>query len=212
MSVTILDTMETKLGEILRKNRKAAKLSQSRLAQLSGVSRAYIILIESGKRGEHISAKILIQLASALGTSPKPFLESIGLKYEEPNFPESARLPVPDRHPIYKDFPFHAGSPVRPVDYYYRTWPGKAPKNIEGYIVHGTCLEPDVKEGDVIIVDRDGAIDNGDLIACLMGEELHLGRIRKIAGELWLENNVGRHPFKECFVAAPVIEINRRVK
>lgn len=200
------------LGIKLKEEREKAGLSQSGLARISGVSRTYIIQIEKGRKGKNISPTKIIQLANALQISARPFLESIGLKCEH-DFPEINKLSHPTKVPIYKEFPFHAGAPVRPVDHFYRVWPGdKAPKNIEGYIVRGTCLEPDIKEGDVIIVDRDGAIDNGDIVACRMGDELHVGRLRKIAGELYLENGTGRYQFTECVVAAPVIEINRRIK
>lgn len=200
------------LGKYFREEREKADLTQQELADKAHISRTSIILIEQGKRGKNITANTLIKLSNALKLNPQPVLEAMGLKYTIHDLPESSRLPSPDRIPIYKDFPFHAGSPARPTDYFYRTWPGKAPKNIEGYPVRGTCLEPDIKEGDVIIVDREGSIDNGDIVACLINDELHIGRLRKIADELWLENNQGRFKFQECTVAAPVIEINRRIK
>ncbi|MDD5701041.1 MAG: helix-turn-helix domain-containing protein [Dehalococcoidales bacterium] len=207
----MIHTMGVKeLGQIIKAERQRQNLKLVELQDLSGVSRQTISSMEKGKRGQEAGADTIIRIANALKISPTPMLEALGAEYTEISYKN--KLPIPDKYPIYKDFPFHAGLPVRPVDYYYRTFPGKATKNIEGYIVHGTCLEPDIKESDVIIVDRDGAIDNGDIVACRMETGLCLGRLRKISDELYLETNEGRVPLKDCIVAAPVIEINRRIK
>lgn len=196
-----------KLGEMLKKAREDKKLTKSELARIAGVSRTYIYLIEKGERNDKISTNMIIKLANALELSAQPFMEAMGAQYEEKN-----KLPQPISIPVYTDFPFHAGNPTQPIDHIYRTSVKYAPKNIEGYIVHGTCLLPVIQDGDIIIVDRDGQIDNGDIIACLMDEQLHIGRLRRIAGDLWLENNNTRYPFNECQVIAPVIEVIRRLK
>ena len=122
------------------------------------------------------------------------------------------KLATPISIPIYTDFPFHAGDPVQPVDFVYRTRARNTNRSVEGYLVHGGCLEPQIYSGDIVIVDRQGEINSGDIIACLLDGELHIGRLRKIADELWLENNDGRRRFEDCQVAAPVIECIRRLK
>lgn len=147
-----------------------------------------------------------------MNASPKPLLEAAGLSYVEPDLPESSRLPSPTAIPIYMAFPFHAGSPTEPIDYVYRAQIKAAPKNVEGYVVDGTCLEPVVQDKDIIVVDRDGEINNGDIVACLIDDQLHIARLRKVADELWLENNHAKWPFREVKVAAPVIEVIRRLR
>ncbi len=57
--------MTTKLGTKLRNLRKIRDLTADELSKLSGVSRSYILLIETGKRKE-VSNKILDKLAKAL--------------------------------------------------------------------------------------------------------------------------------------------------
>jgi len=57
--------MTTKLGEKLRNMRKIRDLTAEELSKLSGVSRSYILLIETGKRKE-VSNKVLNKLAKAL--------------------------------------------------------------------------------------------------------------------------------------------------
>lgn len=57
--------MTTKLGTKLRNMRKIRDLTAEELSKLSGVSRSYILLIETGKRKE-VSNKVLDKLAKAL--------------------------------------------------------------------------------------------------------------------------------------------------
>jgi transcriptional regulator with XRE-family HTH domain len=211
--VTMLIIMEVdKIGWLLKTEREKRKLSKSKLAQLSGVSRTYIMLIEQGKRKGRISADMLVKIANALEMSPQPFMEAMGLTYREPAFPENNLLPRPSAIPIYTSFPFHAGSPVEPVEYVYRAEVKTSPKNIEGYIVHGNCLVPVIENNDIIIVDREGQIENGDIVACLIEDELHIARLRRVADEFWLENNHAKYLFKDCKVVAPVIEVIKRLK
>jgi len=46
----------------------------------------------------------------------------------------------------------------------------------------------------------------------LYKNELHPGYLRKITDDLYLENGDGRIKQDECLVAAPVIEVIRRLK
>lgn len=57
--------MPTKLGTKLRHLRKIRNFTAEELSKLSGVSRSYILLIETGKRKE-VSNKVLGKLAKAL--------------------------------------------------------------------------------------------------------------------------------------------------
>ncbi len=83
---------------------------------------------------------------------------------------------------------------------------------MEAYIVAGNCLEPEIADKDVVIIDRERQIEVGDIIACLYKNEMHLGKLRKIADKLFIENSHGRIALEECPIAAPVIEVVRRLK
>ena len=125
---------------------------------------------------------------------------------------ERFRITMPATIPIYEDYPFHAGGPVEPVDYIAMVKRRAMVMKLEAYITHGTCLEPEIKEGDIIVVDREGQIDVGNIVACLFQDMLHLGRLRKIADELYLENNKGRIKLDDVRLAAPVVEVRRRLR
>ena len=199
--------METNWGIIVKKLREERHLSQEELADKSGIGRPHLSHIELGKIKD-AKTNVLNKLAKGLNMSISDLVKIVF----DLDFPEDNRLPAPETRYIYSEFPVHAGQPAQPVDQYYRSGFKPAGKNIEGYVVRGNCLEPVVSEGDIIIIDRDGQIDNGDLVACLIEGELHIAKLRKVAGELWLENNFKKYRFQECLVSAPIIEVIKRLK
>jgi len=209
------------LAKRLKELRAERDWTQNELAKRSSIDRGYIANLETDQV-KNPSADTFLKLARAFNIRPEELYQAAGyVKDARAILPrqetseeilERLRLAHPVSIPVYTQFPFHAGEPTEPVDYVYRARPKGAPKSIEGYIVHGNCLEPKINDDDVIIVDRDGAIDTGDIVAALVDGELHLGKVRKIADELYLENNHGRFKFEESQVAAPVIEVIRRLK
>ena len=55
-------------GKILQEERKAKKISQEKLAKLSGLDRTFISLIENGKRSPTFST--ILKMCSALEIEP----------------------------------------------------------------------------------------------------------------------------------------------
>lgn len=200
------------VGALIKRLLKEKGLSQKQLATLSGVDRGYINQLVAGKEGS-ISLRIARKLAKGLGKPPEIFLQN-GIQSRPETLEElldRLRLAAPRSIPVYLDYPFHAGDGVGPTDYVYRH-PKFASRNVEAYFVFGKCLEPIVDNGDIIIVDRDAGIVNGDFVACLVDNKLCVARLRKVADELWLETNTSKFKFEDCQMAAPVIEIRRRLK
>lgn len=208
------DQMEN-WGFIIKRLMESRGLSQSEFAAKSGLGQSHISRIVNGDY-KTPSYDTIVKLASGLSMSTAQISKEI-FGQSAPQPPTDALEPLRRLQvelqsvPIYTDFPFHAGDPVDVAEYAYLSRKG-APKHLEGYLVKGTCLEPDIKDGDIIIVDREGAIDNGDILACLIDGELHLARLRKVADELWLENRYGTRKFTECTVSAPVVRIERKLK
>lgn len=192
-------------------------MTQNDLAKKSGISRSYLSQIEIGRyqsyRGTTLNKLAkgldmeLGQLTTEIHGETKPITET------PEQILEKLKLAQPVSIPIYSEFPVHAGGLTEPVDYIYRARPTGAPKNIEGYLIHGHCLvEQGIRDGDIIIVDRDGPIDEGDIVACLTEWGMLCGQLKNVAGELYLENNRGQYRFRDCQAASVVIEVIRRLK
>lgn len=203
--------MDSKVGMLLKEEREKQGLSKRELAKRSGVSRTYIMMLEQGQRQGRTSSDLLVKLANALKISPKPFLDAIGLSYEEPDLPELNRVKLA-RVPVYDDYPHRSGVPMKSIDYVHREFSQGLARAVEGWRVQGNSMTPEIISGDIVIIDKNGAIDNGDIIACVINSEPQLARVRKVAGDLWIENNYGKFTYDQCLYASPVIEINRRLK
>lgn len=81
--------MPSEIGNKLRKLRKIRGLTAEELANISGVSRSYILLIEGGHRKE-VSNKVIEKLAKALRVNPDYFkIDEASLPMEcLPNLPQ----------------------------------------------------------------------------------------------------------------------------
>jgi transcriptional regulator with XRE-family HTH domain len=213
------------LAEKLRELRKERGWTQQEVAERSGAARAYISYLEQPRNsGTHPSAGVMLGLARAFNIEPEElykaagYIKDFGDTRRRPETVEELldklRVACPQSIPVYRgeSFPFHMGDRVGPIDYVYIRRGKEKRGRVEAYIVHGNWLEPRINDGDIVIVDREGAIDNGDIVACLVSNEFHVLRVRKVASELWLEDRYGKHKFEECEDAAPVIECIRRLK
>lgn len=208
------------LGKKLKELRTARDWTQNELALRTGLGRGYLAQLETDVVASP-SAETFLKLAYAFNIRPEElyyaagYLKAHTLSAPRPDTPEEIieqlRRIQPRSVPIYDEFPVHVGEPVEPVFYIYRERSRSTSQNIVGYVVHGKGLEPAIIEGDTIIVNPRGQINVGQIVACLFQNKLYLGQLRKIASELYLENNDGRIKFEECEAAVPVIEMVRRL-
>lgn len=74
-------TLEAAFGHVIRDFRKARKLSQEKLAFESGLDRAFISLLECGRKQP--SLVTIFQLAKALQIQPSQIIASVEEKCNE---------------------------------------------------------------------------------------------------------------------------------
>jgi len=190
--------------------RVARGWSQQQLADKVGVPRTNISQLEQGRR-PNPSVDKLMQFANVFNINIDELYEALGISnsttaipLSRPESPEEIlerlRLATPMSIPVYSEFRAHAGNTgFAPVDYIYRTRVREAPRhNIESYIVSGKCMEPKIENGDIVIVDRDMVPEIGDIVLCLIDDELRVAKIIEQNGECILKNGQGVHSIKEC--------------
>lgn len=209
------------LGDKIRQLREARGWSQALLSMKSGVSRSHISLIEL-RRTSHPRADVLLKLAHAFDIPVEELYEAAGYETGErerrreetpEEILERLKAAQPVSIPVYTDFRIHAGRVhEEPVEYTYWSKPRIAGRNIEAYIVRGRCLEPDIKDGDIVIVDRDLVGEPGDLVLCLIENEIVVGRLRVKNAQLFVENNEELVKADEAQNLAVIIESTRRHK
>ena len=214
-----MNSLSIKIKELRAKR----EWTQDELSKRAGVPRTNLASIETGKVAKP-GTDTLLKLASAFNIRPEELYQAAGyikdgrVSYQNPltieEYLELAKLVVPGRIPIYTAYPCERYTLNEQIGFLYRDR-NKTKKSLESYVIYGgkPLMEPEIKGDDIIIVDREGEIKNGNIVACLFHDMLHLGKLRKIGDDLWLENNKGeRIRFAECEVPAVVIELVRGLK
>lgn len=73
---TFLDAYLQEFGNQVRELRSQAGWTQQRLAELTGLTRAYLVSVEGGK--QNVSLDVVVRIANALGTTPERLLATDG--------------------------------------------------------------------------------------------------------------------------------------
>ena len=73
-----MDSIQQRFGNVLRRRREAARLSQESLAELAGLHRNYVGLLERGKRVP--SLLVIEKLAGALSTTMSSMVRAVEVR------------------------------------------------------------------------------------------------------------------------------------
>lgn len=212
------------LGERLRRFRLARGLSVRELARRSGINHATISLAERRKRwvGKPPSIVDVRNLAQALevtvdqllgdDNTPLPrrlltdeeLLDKIGAGYVEDI-------------PLIDDVVVSAGPGSGVPQDIDDTLPRRAKrrqfKHLRTLVVAGHCLEPDLRPGDFVVIDRDRAPTPGKLVVAVRDEEEALiKRLVDRDGTWYLTTNDGHSdiPVDEHIrILGPVVAYQR---
>ena len=73
-------------------------------------------------------------------------------------------------------------------------------------VVEGTCMEPELHPGDVVLVARQVMPESGDIVAFSIDDSLFFAYYRNRNGSQRLENNDGDHEIESVVVEGVVLE------
>lgn len=202
----MLIIMAETFGEKLKRLLAERGMSQRQLGKESGIDREYINQIIAGKV-KNPSMKIAQKLAKGLKISPGIFFDS-GSSLN----PESAMAVIEAALsayiPVYAEV--SAGGGMEPIDYVATTRARPAPDNLKAFRVRGLCLEPQIIEGDTLIVDTAISPQNNDLVVVIMDGEASVKHYRDTGEDRWLENNEGKFKPEDVHQVGVVVEFNRK--
>ncbi|MFA0736025.1 MAG: hypothetical protein OGMRLDGQ_002525 [Candidatus Fervidibacter sp.] len=173
-------TKPSTIGEVIRKLREEAGISQARLARLLGVTHASVAQWESGRN--HPRHKHIEKMAAIFGVPPAVF-------FADGDFREYAR--VGERGDLYLPVVsyVHAGLGVQkePEELLMVTLE-EARKAHFVMKVKGKSMEPTLLEGDYIGVRRQEVATTGDIVVAQVNEfdEVTVKRLKQIATEIIL--------------------------
>ncbi|MDQ8202791.1 helix-turn-helix transcriptional regulator [Pelagicoccus sp. SDUM812003] len=71
-----IESVKKRLGEVVKEKRELCGLSQTKLAELSGIHRTHVAGVESG--GKNLTVESLLRLSESLGTLPSKLLKESG--------------------------------------------------------------------------------------------------------------------------------------
>lgn len=161
------------LGENIKRARMKAQISQDELAKRLGYkSRSTIAKIESGEND--LTQKKVAAFAKALNVSIDFLMDGAGKRAED-NI-RVYEIPVVGK--------VVAGTPIDAIEniteYIRITNPAAADGSYYALHVTGASMEPEMKEGDLVIVHKQDYFDNGDICIVLVnGNEATVKKVQK---------------------------------
>lgn len=177
------------LGARLTALREAKGLTKYRLAKISGVSQTYIYRIEKGEI-ENPRRDTLQKLASGLNIALAQLVGDTRPLDTWQLVEQSLKAYIP----VYSGI---GEEGMEPVDYVVCTRAKVPPDTLRGYRIAGLSLEPEIHEGDTIIVDSVESPHSGDLVVMvsrkgrLGTKEVAIKRYVDGAGPAHVEDNDG---------------------
>jgi len=160
------------------------------LAKLSGVSQTYIYRIEKGEI-ENPRRDTLQKLASGLNVALAQLIGETNPLDTWQLVEQSLKAYIPVYAAIEED--------MEPVDYVVCTRAKVPPGTLRGYRIEGLSLEPEIREGDIFIMDSAASPEDGDLVVVVGDRPKEKRRMVAIKryhhdghNESWVEDNEGR--------------------
>lgn len=177
------------IGKRIKELRKQKKLTQTDLSKLTGYKQNTISSHENGTRG--IDEIDIMNYCEALGVTPTDLFQ------KEPQ-PQLETLPI-KKIPVVSQI--SAGLPIYSeenlIDYtYIATKNLSADKELFGLKVSGDSMDKEFKDGEVVIVEKDSVVENGQIgVVQINGYNATVKRVRYNKDQLILlpESNNNEH-------------------
>jgi len=152
--------MISEFGELLRTLRHRKGLSQKKLSKLVGVSQASILRMERGDV-EKPTAQVIERLANVLDIDIHALIKAAIPNYRAPvelpdNLISRLRLIMPIAVPVAE---LHMPGDI--LEYVYVERPKIGSVNYIGVSAKGFRMEPEILDGDTIVIDKDGLPEGG---------------------------------------------------
>ena len=176
------------LGQIIKEYREKNEYSMAAFAEKSGISKAYISLLEKNrhpKTGKKISPSIqcIKQVADAIGMSFDDLFNTLEGNVTITSAPNHTPTTFsPTRIPVLGSVP--AGIPIEAiqdiVDYEEIDADTAAKGEYFALKIKGDSMEPRICEGDVVIVRKQDDVESGDIaIVMVNGNDATIKRLLK---------------------------------
>ncbi|MCY1587571.1 LexA family protein [Staphylococcus pettenkoferi] len=179
------------IGKRIKELRKQKKLTQNDLSKLTGYKQNTISSHENGTRG--IDEIDIMNYCEALGVTPTDL-------FQKESQPQLETLPV-KKIPVVSQI--SAGLPIYSeenlIDYtYIATKNLSVDKELFGLKVSGDSMDKEFRDGDVVIVEKDAVVENGQIaVVQINGYNATVKRVRYEKDRIILipeSNNTAHYP------------------
>lgn len=196
------------LGDIISQYRKDHAMSMDKFSKASGISKAYISMLEKNRtqRGEEPvpSIEMYRNVAEVIGVNVDELVRMVDGKVLLPQRVPSASsshsgIKIPVLGDVAAGLPIEAVENI--VDYEEIDQAMAASGEHFGLRLKGDSMEPRMKDGDVVIVRKQDDVENGDIAVVLVnGDSATVKRIKKgPSGITLIPNNPAYDPmFYTC--------------
>lgn len=193
------------LGEFIRQYRSEHRLSQSEYANISGISKGYISMLEQNKHpktGKPIAPSYTIfqKVASSMGISVNHLMAMLDADQPidiDSSIPSPAITEDTITFPVLVDVAAGYDRPAQML----QNWEGEKievprsylhGRNPEDYFamrVVGDSMYPDYQDGDVLLILRQSALDRSGQVAVVIydGEDATLKKVEYVPEENWMK-------------------------
>ena len=193
------------LATRLKMLRESKGLTKYRLSKLSGISETYLYRLELGEI-KNPRRDTLAALADGLGITLSELIGETAPQEAWQLVEQSLKAYIPVYTGIYE-----VG--MNPVDYVVCTRAEIPPDTVRGFRIQGLSLEPEIREGDILIADSALMPRDGDLV--LVGIEGHAAIVhyhQDENGGRWLEDDGERYAWEAVSVCGVITEIVRKLR
>lgn len=180
------------LGDVISQYRSQHQMSMDKFSELSGISKAYISMLEKNRtqRGDEPSPSIdtYRNVAKAIGMDVDELIRMVDGKISVSSYPANI-IPMPQMRKIPLLGSIACGAPIL------------AEEHIEGQVdipsnIHAdfalTCkgdsmINARIFNGDVVYIRQQDTVENGEIAAVLIDTEATLKRVKLLPDRIILE-------------------------
>lgn len=177
------------IGKIIKAYREKNGITMQEFSDASGISKAYISMLEKGKHPQHgkpinPSYEVIEKAARAMGVSVNELTK--GGHYKRPAQFEKEdyiRIPVLGR--------VAAGIPIEQIedieDYEEMKAPVNSDKEFFALRIRGDSMQPKIWDGSIVIAERQNDAETGDIvIASINGDDAVCKQLKYFQGGIML--------------------------
>ena len=195
-------------GFRLKRLRLERGLTAAEFSRRSGLSPSYVTKTEKGA-GESPRDMTLNKIATAFNLSPTAlrnylFGQPQPVHRETPlELLEKIQSSMPLEIPVYARYPFSPGDPALFQLYISRT--DGLSKNLRGYFIKGSSLEPYLRQNEAIVVDHGIPPRNGDELVYTLNAQMQVGIFKKIDDNDYIESRGVTVRFEDALSTGVII-------